>query len=613
MTDITKLSDEELKAIGGKSTQLQALPDDVLKAMAANPDLRAKGTLDYNKLIYSPTVGMGETERTLAGVGKSITDSGRGVGQVLGVVSGADVRNARQLDRPLMATTAGQVGNTLGTVGMTLLPGAALKAAGPVLRAAGNAGTASAASAAGGALLAPNTIGSGLVVGGGMGLIQPAENMDERLGNMKLGALGGAAIPATLRAGSTMKAFLEPLYEGGQKNIIGRTIQRAAGGQDVGPALSNAAELVPGSQPTVGQASGNAGVAALERAASATNPEVTTAYSQRMAQQNQARVDAVRDMAGTTGERDFHAAARDQVANDLYSQAFSQGIDPSALTSGVKGEITKLVNRPSVQDAIDTARRLAKEDGKKLGDPSGSLEGLHYVKKALDDQMKGLAPGSNELRLVRATQDRLLTLMDRLSPAYAEARLTFKNMSAPINQMDVAQEVANKSIRPLDDVMQPASYARALNDQTAATATGFRGSTLENTMTPEQLNKLNAVKEDLARADFAKNAGRGAGSDTAQKMAYTNLMELSGIPTWLKAFGPGQVLGNLSSRAGDVLYGQANKDLSRKLAETMLDPKAASKMLESLAPGEREKVAKMLLRGMTPVGMSAPALVNSQK
>lgn len=616
MADLDRLYDALRKADAAGNA------DDAKVLASAIRNLRDAKTLDYDKLTYAPTVGMSTAERTAAGAGRSVAEAGRGIGQLTGLVSSQDEADARALDRPLMSTPSGQVGNTLGTVGMTLLPGGALKGAGTALRAAGEVGAADLASTAGGVLLAPNTIGSGLAVGAGTGLVQPATDLKERAMNVGFGAGGGAAVPILNRAASTAKAFLEPLYEGGQNNIVGRTIQRAAGGQDVAPALRSATELVPGSQPTVGQAAGNAGVAALERTASATTPEVTNAFSQRMLAQNDARVKALQSVAGDQTDLEMFQNAREQTAGKLYKKAFADGIDEKKLTPKVQAYIGTLMENPYIQDAMPTAIRMAKADGIEITD-AGSLEGMHYLKIALNKMQEKTptnALGKNELRQVSEAEDRLVGLMQKLSPKYAQAMSEYEAASKPINQLQIGDKVfRNSTSAQLDQLGNPTVYPEKMaaqlknSDKVAADATGFKRAKMENILEPDQMSTLQNVAADLSRAQTAKNAGRGAGSDTVQKMAYSSMMEQAGIPTWLKALIPSQIIGNLGARAGDLVYTQANKDLSRKLAETMLDPKEAAKLIDDLAPGEKMRLTKMLLRGMTPVGMSAPALVNAQK
>jgi hypothetical protein len=95
------------------------------------PEFAGKVGFDpYGK--SSPTEGMGGFDKFAAGVGKSLYDTGRGIGQLVGVVNANDVEAARKQDAPLMDSGAGLAGNIVGQIGQMAVPvpaGAAAKAA----------------------------------------------------------------------------------------------------------------------------------------------------------------------------------------------------------------------------------------------------------------------------------------------------------------------------------------------------------------------------------------------------------------------------------------------------------------------------------------------------
>jgi hypothetical protein len=104
--------------------------------------------------------------RAEAGAGKAGYDLARGGAQWLGLESRGDVAESRKLDAPLMATTAGKVGNVAGNVGFLapamLVPGA-------------------------------NTVVGGAAIGGAAGALTPSTSTGETLSNISLGAGTGAA------------------------------------------------------------------------------------------------------------------------------------------------------------------------------------------------------------------------------------------------------------------------------------------------------------------------------------------------------------------------------------------------------------------------------------
>src|SRR6476646_2339053 len=81
-----------------------------------------------------PTAGMSGFDKFAAGLGKSVYDTGRGLGQALQTLVSApkgaelvpqqSVDEAKRLDAPLMKTGAGIGGNVVGNLLMTLGPAA---------------------------------------------------------------------------------------------------------------------------------------------------------------------------------------------------------------------------------------------------------------------------------------------------------------------------------------------------------------------------------------------------------------------------------------------------------------------------------------------------------
>ena len=506
-------------------------------------------------------------EQVMAGRGQGMMQLGRGAAQLTGLEKIPAVRSAlgmedyKKIDAPLMATPGGQYGAAESTI-TTLAPAAVIPGA--------------------------QTFGGAAAISAGIGALQPSRDAAERLWKMfQGGALGGTAqgasqIPRLVEGAKNVgRSLTQPLYEEGQEQILGKLLRRFSGGQedDVIRNLQAAKILVPGSEPTAGQAAGNAGIAALERTSVATQPTVMELHRQQLARQNAARVDALRNMAGEGGRREAMTAIRDTGADEMYGAARALGVDKGMVRS-MKPQIDNLLQRmPS--GVLERARELARMNGEKL-DKAGSVQGLHWIKKGVDDILSGAKQtgiGKETTRAAMQFQDDLLNVLDELSPAYGQARRSFAEMSRIPNQMGTAGEIAERAIRPLDEQMMPAAYARALSDTAAQRGTGFKGATLAGTMEPKQLATLNAIKEDLARSQFAQNAGRGPGSDTVQKMAMTNLLESVGaqrVPTLLNR--PAMLANWLLEKT----YAGADKQMSKKLAEALLDPQQTARLMQGV-------------------------------
>lgn len=124
---------------------------------------------------------------------------------------------------------------------------------------------------------------------------EPYRPLAEIGGNLLGGGIGAVAtnIPAMAREGARMASdYFAPLTAGGRERIAGEAIRDAASDPyAVRDALANApAALVPGSQPTTFQQTGDLGLGGLERTAQTRAPEL---FAQRRADQNVARIDAL--------------------------------------------------------------------------------------------------------------------------------------------------------------------------------------------------------------------------------------------------------------------------------------------------------------------------------
>lgn len=542
-----------------------------------------------SRAARDPAAEMGTMQRFAAGYGGAGVNLLRGIGQMAGMVDRNDVAEARKRDASLMNTGAGAAGNFLGTAA-ALAPTAFIPGA--------------------------NTAAGGAAIGAISGLVAPSTSTQETLTNTGIGGVAGLTVPLLMTAGKTAKSFIEPLYEKGREKIVGRAISDAAATDpaQLAQALRGNASQVPGVQRTVAEVADNPSLAALQRTATQTSPAVMNEAAGRQAANSQARTAALQGLAP---DRQAAKTAREGATKALYQQAdaLPVALDGAALPQGGT-QLAELMKRPSMQQAVRRAQQLAAEAGETFDPASLTGRGAHYLKMALDD-MANASPatgiGGNELRAVQGTLREYLGNVEQQLPSYGQARSTYAQMSRPLNQADVIEEIGAKGANFRGD-LTPAAYARALRDETAQRATGQANATLAGTMEPGQLSTLNAIKDDLMRQDFAQTAGRGVGSDTVQKLAYSNMLNAAGVPSAVRNFGPAGIVGNVAQRAGQVVYKDANEKLAERLARALLDPKDAAALVESgMVTPQMAALANALRRTGTVGGASAPALVQANQ
>ncbi len=139
-------------------------------------------------------------------------------------------------------------------------------------------------------------------MGAGVGATGAAELTPDRYDGLAatVGGLGGgifgagiAAAPMIGRAAwNASKDFIAPMTEAGRQRLAGQRLAEAATDPAaVRQALNEGVDsLVPGSEPTTFQATGDLGIGNLERGAAARRPDL---FAQRRADQNAARVTAL--------------------------------------------------------------------------------------------------------------------------------------------------------------------------------------------------------------------------------------------------------------------------------------------------------------------------------
>jgi hypothetical protein len=137
---------------------------------------------------------------------------------------------------------------------------------------------------------------------------------------------------------------------------------------------------------------------------------------------------------------------------------------------------------------------------------------------------------------------------------------------------------------------------------------------MADVLSPSQMQTLQNIQDDLLRADFAKTAGRDVGSDTVQKMAFNNMMAQSGLPNTLQNLSPVGTVGNIAQKFGQVLYRDANEKMAQELAQSMLDPVQAARLLESsMVTPQMQAMVNGLRRSGAAIGASAPGLIQANQ
>lgn len=268
---------------------------------------------------------------------------------------GADPRNVvpgGDVDRYARAAGSGAASMVIPWAGARALP--ALAGIPGALQQAMGSGSAAGQAATG--------VGAGL---GGQAGEDLAPEPLKPLANMAGQIAGGAAlaVPAAVTKGvggvvkNQVSSFTAPFTKAGQERLAGQRIGGAA--SDLGAvheALDNPAPLlVPGSEPTTFQATGDLGLGNLERAVAKDNSE---RFIERANDQNTARVKAV---GGAQADGDPHAvgeafrAQLDAMDRAHEAELTAHRAGAQSAMSGVGGTSTPQQAGETVRGAVDAA------------------------------------------------------------------------------------------------------------------------------------------------------------------------------------------------------------------------------------------------------------------
>lgn len=508
-------------------------------------------------------------------------------GEVLATlpVGGALARLAKPL---LSGTRAVPLLEAIRTSGMrTGLPAATTlggKAAGLGMRAAGGAVTGGVSAG----LVDEDAAGTGAAIGGAL----PVALAGLGRGGAYLGRLGNSVV--------------DPFTEAGRQRISGKILNRFAEGM---PSNVDARELVPGSLPTLAEATGNAGLARLQSAARDIN---VNQFVRREEANSAARMAALDGITGDAGTLAAATGVRDAAAKPLYGAAFNADAMRRSLARdaqktrspftgvGLSGKaddlatpgLRELASRPMFKQAVDDARRLAANKGVELKDPLQSLEGLHYIKLALDDALNPKAKsemGKNASRAVMGMREKLEGELAEVSPLYGNARNAFADMSKPINEMEALQGLQLVDAKGNLTLQKLQTAIRGLEMQRAAP-----GVSNAKAISEGKLRTLYDIRDDLLRqADTAK--GKSAGANTFQNFATDNILG-NMLPGKLGGMVTGKV-GDVFGQVGKLAYSGPNEKIRNSMLEMMLDPEqaaAAMRMQQQLPSATANRLERLL-------------------
>lgn len=337
------------------------------------------------------------------------------------------------------------------------------------------------------------------------------------------------------------------------------TAEAAASGVDdlLGAAASggrlpaNFNEIIPGSRPTLAQATGNAGIAALERAAIGRSTAANNAFNELQQANNAARMTFFGSLKGSADDLAAAVARREQQAIPMLKQALDGAgeANPQPVVEAIDG----ILKSPEGQrDAVVSAMNAVK---KKLASGEGlqsNVEQLYGIRKSINDQLENVAGRDNSASQLASRQlievrDALDEAIEGAAPGFRDYLKQYAELSKPIGAMNYLQklDITDQTSSRITLAKVKSAIQRITREQQKPGANDAKA------ITQGQLSGLYRLQEDLQR-EANSALGKGIGSNTFQNLATNNLIDsmLGGTGSKAVTTGPAAVGGALGYLLG---------------------------------------------------------------
>lgn len=429
--------------------------------------------------------------------------------------------------------------------------------------------------------------GQGAAIGGAFGAASPVTDPDNfwslKLAQTGTGAVIGGAIPpvidATTAVGQAAKRIVDPLLPGGHERSAARILAEAAGPKRaaIEAELAKDQILVPASIPTGPEAAARAGspeFAALQRIAAEHRP---SAFSDIAKGQEAARLASIQSVGRTPTDVEAAQAFRKLSTDPLYGAARRAGdvVDTKPIIDKITDTLRRNPgNRELVTELVNLRKGLTNK-----GVPRANAE---QVSSTLDGLKAAIAKEDN--KFIGGILNNFKDDIANAIPGYQAAQRRFADLSKPVNEMQVGQQLEKALTKPVGEGERAGVFAQAMREapQTIKKATGQpRFQELDEVLRPENLASAKAILADLARkAEFERLAPLGRAKAAEAAGAF-------GLP----ATGPL----NQQYMIFKTILGRVSKGINEKTLDTMADAlQLPSTTLKLLQKAPTEKQAKLI-------------------
>ena len=278
----------------------------------------------------------------------------------------------------------------------------------------------------------------------------------------------------------------------------------------------------------------------------------------------------------------------------ITNPAAGTGYQAAGATNKIpmKISLSSIANEPIMKDAAKDAAGVIRNDSNLTtsmrdsltGNPMDSLQGLHAMKIAIDNQLQSpnatsalSAYTDANLKVMRR---KLITALSDRSPGYDAARTTFADLSKPVNQSKVLTNLSETLDNPVgNERVLPFTNALGRGEGSALKKSGLdaRFGDTSDVLTPTQFSAVKNVEGQLIRdKTLAAQAQAGAGdlADIDSRLRLPNMMNQKAA---------------LVNKVLEYADKYLNQNTYKAIAEGMRNGKTATEMLNALPTSERNK------------------------
>lgn len=395
---------------------------------------------------------------------------------------------------------------------------------------------------------------------------------------------GGAGFPAARAVSRPVTAPFQGVTQAGADIAVGDILRQGA--QNVDDLYRTAPSAVPGVTRSLAEETLDPGIAALQRQYGS-GPLRAQAGSA-----NQARVEFITDQFGganplsAQGFRDQADTLAREASRGLR-RASGEKIDNQAVSSIADAALARTRQVP-IQNALNAAKDLVAQPFRTAAEAWDARQGLDALIRGKNSQFPDSKLAQKQLLLIKGALDRQ---MRNAYPGWSDFLRKYQGIQRQADQVEVGETLLTRggasSITPEGvptTALSPAKFRNLTDDldQLARASTGFTKAKASTTITPAQVQAIQAVRDDVLRIAETQKTGV-AGSPTQQNARVQDLINdaienrareiLSSIP----------VVGG----AGTILTNVARRNVERRLQEILANPEKARELLRQATPEER--------------------------